>query len=165
MLTTDYLACPGCTTKVNEQDSFCEYCGFPLKATEKEQNLYRLKKAADKIDSDLAIKKIKEARNILFIIAALTLIFGIVMYFSTNSLDLLITNLILSIIYCGLGFWATSKPFPATLTALLIYIGIILLNAFIDPNTIYQGILFKIIFTIALVKASYGAYKFKIKKI
>lgn len=62
-----------------------------------------------------------------------------------------ITNYVLAAIMLGLFFWCRKSPLPATTTALCIYLAVILLNAVIDPNTLYQGLLIKIVFIGAMV--------------
>lgn len=66
---------------------------------------------------------------------------------------MLATNVALAFIYFGLWFWAKSNPFTACLIALLLFVTTIVVNAVLEPSTIYQGILVKIFFTVALIKA------------
>jgi hypothetical protein len=62
-----------------------------------------------------------------------------------------ITNYLLATIMFGLYFWARSAPFPAMVTALCVYLAVIVLNAIFDPATIVQGILVKVLFFAALI--------------
>jgi len=165
MTTIASQTCPQCNAIINESDIFCGSCGYPVKGTVQEQQRFSAKKAGDKYESDIVVGNIKQARTILFVIAGMTFIYGAIMSVSQQQPDLLIIYTILALIYAGLGFWAKSKPFPATLIALLLYVGLLLFSAFVDPTTIYKGIIMKIIFIGALIKASYGSYKFKINEI
>lgn len=66
---------------------------------------------------------------------------------------LLAINIALGAIYIGLWWWAKRKPLPAAVIALLLFITTHVINAVMQPESIYQGILVKILFTLALVRA------------
>ena len=66
---------------------------------------------------------------------------------------LLLVNLGLTAAYLLLWWWAKTKPLPAAVIALLLFITTHVVNAVVEPKTIYQGILIKILFTLALVRA------------
>lgn len=66
---------------------------------------------------------------------------------------LLIVNIALSVIYFGLWFWARKNPYAAALVALLLFLTVIVISAVYEPQTLYQGILIKILFIVALAKA------------
>jgi hypothetical protein len=159
------MLCSCCKASYLVTDRFCGSCGFPFQGSPEEQKQFRINYSFNEIDKNLVNKRIGEARIILFVISGFTLIQSLLMFANDSGIPLLITNLIICGIYAGLGFWAKPKPFAAILTGGLIYVSLILLSAFFDPSTIYKGILFKIIFITAFVRASYGAYKFKVSKI
>lgn len=60
-----------------------------------------------------------------------------------------------------LWWWAKSRPLPATLGALILFLAVQLLNAAFDPATLIQGWLVKIIILIYLAKAVDAAQKFQ----
>jgi RNA polymerase subunit RPABC4/transcription elongation factor Spt4 len=66
---------------------------------------------------------------------------------------LLAVNLALGALYLVLWWWAKTKPLPAAVIALLLFITTHVINAVMQPASIYQGILVKILFTLALVRA------------
>lgn len=66
---------------------------------------------------------------------------------------LLLVNLVLGGIYLGLWRWAKANPFMAALTALLLFIGVHVISAAVEPKTLAQGFLVKIFFVVALVRA------------
>lgn len=66
---------------------------------------------------------------------------------------LLAVNVALAVIYFGLWFWAKKNAYAASLVALLLFITVIVISAVWDPKTLAQGVLVKILFTAALVKA------------
>lgn len=66
---------------------------------------------------------------------------------------LLVVNVALSVIYFGLWFWAKKNAYAASLVALLLFLTVIVISAVYEPSTLYQGVLIKILFIAALVKA------------
>jgi 4-hydroxybenzoate polyprenyltransferase len=158
------MLCPCCKTGCLETDRFCGNCGYPYQGSDEDQKQFRVNYSFNDIDKDLVNKRISEARIILFIISGFTLIQTLLLYIDNPSPAILITNLIICGIYAGLGFWAKHNPFAAILLGGLIYVSMILLSGFVDPSTLAKGIFLRIIFIIAFIRASYGAYKFKVKK-
>lgn len=66
---------------------------------------------------------------------------------------LLAVNLVLGALYLVLWRWAKTKPLPAAVIALLLFITTHVINAVMQPESLAQGILVKILFTLALVRA------------
>ena len=66
---------------------------------------------------------------------------------------LLFINIGLSIVYLGMWFWAKRNALAATVTALLLFITVIFVNAAYEPKSLGQGIIVKIFFIAALAKA------------
>jgi hypothetical protein len=65
----------------------------------------------------------------------------------------------LGAIFLGLWWWAQSNPFAATLTALLLYITFMLVNAMVDPASLLRGIIVKIVVVAALFSAVSAGYR------
>ena len=70
----------------------------------------------------------------------------------------LVTLLVLAAIFFGLWLWAKKSPFAALLTTLIIFVTFHLLEAVIDPTTLFQGIILKIAFVVGLSTALQKAY-------
>jgi hypothetical protein len=66
---------------------------------------------------------------------------------------LLVINIGLATVYLGMWFWAKRNPLAASVTALLLFITVIVVNGVYEPSSIPQGFLVKIFFTVALAKA------------
>ena len=60
-------------------------------------------------------------------------------------------NYFLAVVMLGLFLWSRRAPFPAMVTGLCVYLAVIALDAALDPKTLVQGILIKILFISALV--------------
>jgi len=143
----DYSTCYYCnSTGLDERIKFCPNCRFPQRGTQIEMKLFF--NAVRKKKQLLADKKksINKARYLLYILAGLNLIVGIVLSVTEDSgIVYLIGGLISAGIYLGLGIWSDKKPFAAILSGLFVYIVFNVINAIDDPHTIYKGLLLKLI--------------------
>lgn len=72
---------------------------------------------------------------------------------------LLVVNLALSALYFGMWIWAKKNALGATLVAFFLFTGVMVMNVVLDPKTIAQGIVVKVIFTVILVKAIGAAFE------
>jgi hypothetical protein len=175
--------CPSCNEKIPTEDKYCSFCGKSSVAlTEKEKK--EIKKAskwilaisimfivfgtilglmqkstADKATNNLAQYEASDiwqtpinGKNYTIgelrtqIRREVAFVFG--------------TNYFLAAVMFGLYLYSRRAPFPAMVTALCVYLAVIVLNGIIDPKTIIQGIVIKIIFISALIagiKASLAA--------
>lgn len=102
-------------------------------------------------------KHIRQARNACFIAAGLLLINALVL-FSKYPFDLEIfwVDYTLWAIYIGgfiaCGLWTKQKPYYAIIGGMIILGLFIVVNAIIEPASIFGGWIFKIGITVALVK-------------
>lgn len=99
-------------------------------------------------------KHIKNARNMLFVVAALQFLPLFTM--SANITDeakyfIIGFQVFFAAVFVGLGIWTKYKPFAALLTAMLFFIGIWVLGAILDPATIFQGIIVRVIVIVLLI--------------
>jgi ribosomal protein L37E len=143
----DMSTCHYCkSTGLKAEDHFCYSCGFPQGGTQEEMKLFIWKiKNKEQLLIDKK-KSVRKATNILFILAGLNLIIGIIMGLLVEvNILVLIASIVSAAIYLGLGLWSLKQPFPAILSGFFIYIVFNVLNAIVDPTTIYQGLLWKII--------------------
>lgn len=68
---------------------------------------------------------------------------------------------IIGLIFLGCWLWAKRHPFPAAVTALLIYIALQVATIAVEPSEAVRGILFKALFLVGLASAVQSAYKLK----
>lgn len=158
----DPSVCYFCKKEELQEDvSYCPDCGFPQGKEKPEQlkfitTFINKKKLLKDIE-----KAIKKSQNILYIIAAFTLLSGAIIMFTTEDVALLVVNIILALLYFVFGFYSKKHPVPTIASGFGLYMVIIILNAIVDPSTIYHGIIFKIIFITALVYGLKGALQTK----
>jgi len=70
---------------------------------------------------------------------------------------LLVVNLMLSVIMLVLAWWSKWKPLAAILIATAIFAAVQVISAIIDPKTIMQGIVVKVLVIAILIKGIKGA--------
>jgi hypothetical protein len=147
------IKCSLCGTELAEIEIFCSNCGYPEKGTDSDKKKFNANQQINEIDYNEAKRKINNAKYILFVIGGLNLILGFVLGFKMeNSNAVIIESVIIAVIYVGLGFWCNSKPLPAIIAGLILYLTLIILNMIIDPITIIQGIIWKIVIIGAFIK-------------
>lgn len=102
-------------------------------------------------------KHIRQARNTLFIAAGILLLNALIL-FSKYPFDIEVMWLdyMLWTVYIGgfiaLGFWSRKKPYYAIVGGLILFGVFILVNAIIEPATIFGGLIFKIAVIVFLIK-------------
>ena len=165
--STNFCAC--CAVKFDENDFYCNSCGYPLQGSEEEQKNHIANRSIKEIDLEDFHKNIKSATNSLYWVAGLFALGGLITTFQLpNSEDIaahLITYVILISAFLALAVWGKQKPLPAIISGLSLYVIIQIVNAIFDPITILSGIILKIIIIVCLIKGIKAALEAdKIKK-
>jgi hypothetical protein len=65
------------------------------------------------------------------------------------------------VLFIVFGIIIKKFPVPVTVTGLVLYIGLLVLFAMLDPATLAQGIILKLIFIVALAKAAQAAFAYR----
>jgi hypothetical protein len=138
------LTCSQCLASNDSGSKFCAQCSAPLKDFEFDL---------------LHAPALRKARSWIGWVAVLYLVGGLFVAGITWSSDpataiaVLVINSVLAATQGGLWWWAKRATFAAAVTSLALYITVILVEAVVDPMTLMQGWLIKIIFITVLVKA------------
>jgi hypothetical protein len=153
----DLSICYYCkTTGLTEKDKFCPNCGFPQRGSQVEMKRFVWNINNKKLLLADHKKAVDKARNILFVLAGIFPLFGLIIgALSDMDLFVIVSNFIVGGIYLGLGFWAKKNPFPAILTGFCLYITIMVISAVVDPTSIVKGIIMKVI----IIGGFYYGYK------
>lgn len=146
------LSCTHCETLIQKNQKYCPGCGYPQRGTAGEKSKFHADRILKNSKAKEAPKLIRQARNTLFVIAGITLLSGLFMFYFQDDIATLIAAVIMTAIYVILGFWSQQKPLIALVCALLLYLTNIVLSAVIEPETIYKGIIIKIIIIVFLAK-------------
>ena len=149
--------CENCSISANASHKFCPNCGFPIGGMEQEKASFRLTVRSRQRFLKDANKQIKNAKYIIYALAGLFLLVGLFQGFAADDFGGMIVNLVLSLMYLILASWADKNAFGAILTAFIVYITVHIINGIIDPLTIFQGLLMKVIFIGAFVKGIQSA--------
>jgi hypothetical protein len=99
-------------------------------------------------------KHIRNARIMLFILAGLFLLSLVSLTpFDDNPLKLVMAGIIVlfAAAYIALAFWTKKKPYTAILTALILFISLEVLSFLLQPASIFQGWILKIIVILLLL--------------
>ena len=59
-------------------------------------------------------------------------------------------NYFLAVVMFVLFLWGRRSPFPALITALCVYLAVIVLNGIVEPSSLFKGVLVKILVIMAL---------------
>lgn len=166
--------CPSCHEQMPAEDKYCSYCGkAAVVLTEKEKKKIRKaskwilaisimfvifgtimgfmqKSTAEKASRNLARYSASDVWETP--INGKTYTVGELRSQIKHEVILVFgTNYFLAAIMFGLYLYSRKAPFPAMVTALCVYLAVIVLNSIVDPQTIIQGIVVKIIFISALI--------------
>ena len=141
--------CAHCNTEIKTEDTFCTQCGYPLKGTEAEQNNFTTEKQFEEIDMFTYNKTLRQASNTLYYLAGVFVFSGLLYFFmhkdEAEVVSVVITNLVMAIIFVALGAYSKRKPLACLISGLSLYIIVLVLNAIIEPMSIVQGIIIKVI--------------------
>ena len=72
----DPLKCSLCNSLIDDESVYCSECGYPEKGTEKEVAVFHANKVMEKNKNFDAAKKIKSARNVLYVMAGISFLSG-----------------------------------------------------------------------------------------
>jgi hypothetical protein len=137
------LVCPKCQTRNHGTASFCEACG---------KSLERLREADDAIENMLLSEARKGAWALGFV--AVIQLVAVLIYGADNWALWAIAGF-----FAALAVWALKAPLVASIVGMAGFILLHAAEAFVDPTSIYKGILMKIVVVAVLVGAIRSALK------
>jgi len=156
-----FAVCEHCNAINGPLNKYCSQCSYPIRGSDEEKASFRLTVSSRRRFLGDAMDKVKSARNAILGLAALFFIFGLFVGFGMDDFATMIANLILCVIYLVLAVWCNQNPFGAILTAFIIYLTLIVVNMLIDPATLFQGIIIKVVIIAWLAKGIRSAHEAK----
>lgn len=136
------IACENCKQPaLVPGEKFCTGCGFPQGGTDDERVAFHRQARRLIADRQERDKLVGNARIILFVVAIL----NVVPYLLNGKPAVIAIGVVISALFAGMGVWAKYRPFPAILTAFILFILLNVLSAIRDPASIASGILMKVI--------------------
>jgi hypothetical protein len=146
------VACENCQAQNASDKKFCSQCRYPITGTDEEKGRFRSDVAKHKILLKDAEDKIQSAKNIIYMLAGFSLLTGVILFFAQDDTASLVVYGVICVLYLTFAAWCSKNPFAAILTAFIVYVTIQVVFAFLDPVTIAQGIIWKVIFIGAFIK-------------
>ena len=167
------LTCPHCGAAYAPGQRFCESCGKAVPAAAaggpRVVGDAPTSGAGYKLAGDELLKQQKKASTALLIVAVLQTLGTVLMAVLANvarsnvqidPLDVAILGAVAAGFW-GLWWWSRSRPLPAAITGLVVFLTLHLIAAVVDPKSIVQGILIKIIVVVLLVSAIQAGIKYR----
>ena len=153
------ITCKNCKSEGLDLNlNFCPNCGYPINEDDTEMKRFMVKKQRDKTELEKGEKAVKTARIMLYILSGLNLLIGLIFYaLEQTELIVLLAGIIGALIYFGLALWSKKNPVPAILSGFFVYLIFVALNAIGDPETLYRGILIKVLIVIGFIYGIQGA--------
>lgn len=156
------MICAGCQSAVPETAAFCPNCGRstePEKPNPKRESLAEQGfilpdpgPQEDLIEQMATEERRRGVMTILFI-AGIQLFFSIIVFaFAQFSVGFFV-SLSVGFVFLAIFFWSKRNPKAAILTALTLYVTLILIDLVLAPVTIFFGIIVKIVIIVLLLNA------------
>jgi len=139
--------CPTCKTDYEVYPDNCIKCGYPFSGSDKEKATFVGQQILKKGSISDTKDRIKRARTILWIIGAINVLSAFVLY-NNSPLQIvyMITGSIIGLIFIGFGFLTYKKPFISILIPFILLLLFYTINAIINPFTLFQGLIWKVVF-------------------
>jgi hypothetical protein len=168
------VVCQGCQKPLRSGDEFCAACGAAV--SEAQRHALRAQLEASNVEFFFHHKLAKSATKTIGAVALLFVVSGAIFFVikfvklqeALKQLDgqdialraalerepwlLLGMNLFVAAIMGAFWLWSKRSVLPATISALGVYVALIVANAIYEPASIVQGLLVKIAVILALAK-------------
>ncbi|MFO7939350.1 MAG: hypothetical protein R6U66_06330 [Bacteroidales bacterium] len=147
------IKCPTChTTYPREPKDNCYHCGYPFHGTEKEKAVFVATKIMNRDRIVDTTKSIRRARYILFALGGIHLLLALLPGFYYYPSQVILGGS-LGVIYLVLGYLAKSYPLGTIFIALILLLSLYAVNAWIEPFSLFRGILWKVLILTGLIYA------------
>jgi hypothetical protein len=148
----ELIVCPTCKTDYESQPENCKKCGFPFSASDKEKSVFIGQQILKKGNVSDTKDRIKRARIILWVIGAINIVSPFLFY-NNNSLQglYIIMGVFLGLVFIGFGFLTYKKPFVSILIPLILLVIFYVAAGIVEPITIIQGLIWKVLFLSGLI--------------
>jgi len=162
--------CSHCNESISSEDVFCPNCGYPENGDQKEKDKfeYRIKLRKNVLND--AKKKLKNVKILLWVLAALNLVLGIIFLMEDLTFYDGIGLIISAIVFSACVFWVNKQPLTGILAAFIFWLLLQFSVVFTDPALLLNGIILKLVFIGIFVKGissakDYNEYSQKLQTI
>jgi hypothetical protein len=153
------VVCENCQSSQNAESKFCPSCSFPIQGTDEAKRIFRLDVGIRKRLLKESEDEMKTAKKTIYVAAVIFFASGFIQYMINDDFPTLIVNLIVSLVFLILAAWGASNAFGAILTAFVIYMTLQVVNVVVDPATLFQGIIIKVMIIAAFGKGIQSGLK------
>ena len=142
------LSCAQCQHANARTLKFCESCGASL------ADVAAAERLADESEAEVMLLEVKKAQGAIGLVAILQVIIA-VLFLALGQIETtgMVVMLGIGAVFGGLWVWCKSNPLAASIVALLVFASMHMAEAVVDPSTITNGIILKVIVTVVLVRA------------
>lgn len=156
--------CENCLSPIPEKaGKFCSKCGFPALGSDREKENFRISLKRKKEILAEAEKKIRNVKILLYVLAGLNLAVGLVVSALSADMGILffLEYFIAAAVFTACAIWVNKNPIAGVIAAFSFYMLLQIAAAIVDPSTIFQGIIVKVIFIGMFIKGIRSAYDYK----
>ena len=153
--------CSNCTKSIQKEETFCGNCGFPENGSEQEKKKFNYSKKLKQDVIDNAKKKLKSVKILLYVMAGINFFSGLYYLSQPSATAEVIASIFATIIFIGCAIWVNKSPLVAVLSAFGFWLLIQILSAILEPTTLFQGLILKIIFISIFIKGIKSAKDYK----
>ncbi len=152
------IQCKNCKTESADEIVSCSTCSYPIQGTGQEQASFTARQVIQKSDVEESIGRLKNARLILFGVAAFYIIGPFTPLMPGSSSIAFTITIVLGFIFVGFGLLTYKRPVLALGIPLGLIIFYYLFLLLIAPMLLFSGILWK---TIIVMGLGYGLISVK----
>lgn len=140
------MACSSCGADIPTDERYCSACGYDTHHD-------------DRIEAEL-MPRLRQARGWILAVGIIYVLSAILQVTvlgrglsSADATFLLALNGALFVVHLALWWWARGAPLAAAVVALCLFASLQVVNAAVDPSTLWKGLILKALFLVALVQA------------
>jgi len=163
-METTVLKCDNCKIPISPVQISCTYCGYPLAGNQKEKTAFIKQQIRDKTTLRRAGKYQRRSSYILYIIGAFQIVTGGLNYHNYKAREEFIVYAFIGLLFMVFGYFSSKKPLLFISLGLGLTLLMYVVNFILNPASITQGILWKLVIVGNLSYTLISSYQeFKIK--
>ncbi len=154
----EMIKCSECGTENAMSAEFCEACGNSFAAIQEQLG------EAYRDEADRLKRETRAASKWLVAVAFLTGAAGFVEAIPLEGdahIETVSGTIVATVLFLALALWARRSPVAASVSALVLLGFLWLVDAVLDPTTIYHGIILKVVLVIVLSRAIKAGLRFR----
>ncbi len=139
------LTCDNCKVEISPVEIICENCGYPIEGTKKEQAIFIGQQISNKSTLNDAKRFQRRSSYILYVIGGFQIVIAIVNYYTIADILSFVITAFIGLIFILFGFLSSKKPLLFLSLGLTLIVLLYAIDFILDPSSIFQGILWKLV--------------------